>query len=143
MIKKNFIFGIFILAFSFFVFYSCSKKEKPIFETCSDKIKNQNEINIDCGGVCKPCPESMTAKINGNVWEADTAKINASYSNAGIKFLLSGNTNVTYPQISLVYLGDFSLGSHDLDHSSSLTHDINSISPFPAQWDPKLGIHVT
>src|SRR6185436_20486769 len=130
MTQKKFLPGILILIFSFFVFYSCSKKEKPVFETCSDKIKNQNEINIDCGGVCKPCPESMTAKINGSAWEADTAKINASYSSVGTKFLLSGNTTAFYPQISLVYLGDLSLGSHDLNHSSSFTLNISSMTSF-------------
>ena len=24
-------------------------------ETCNDGVKNQNEENVDCGGVCKPC----------------------------------------------------------------------------------------
>jgi hypothetical protein len=27
----------------------------PIIETCSDKIKNQDETGIDCGGKCKKC----------------------------------------------------------------------------------------
>jgi len=26
-------------------------------ETCSDNIKNQNEQEVDCGGVCNPCKE--------------------------------------------------------------------------------------
>jgi len=29
--------------------------------TCDDKIKNQNEEGIDCGGVCKPCVENPLA----------------------------------------------------------------------------------
>lgn len=28
----------------------------PPCPTCTDKIKNQNETGIDCGGVCPPCP---------------------------------------------------------------------------------------
>ncbi len=28
-------------------------------ETCFDGTKNQNEIGIDCGGVCKPCEEQI------------------------------------------------------------------------------------
>ncbi|NMB66958.1 hypothetical protein GYA25_02785 [Candidatus Woesearchaeota archaeon] len=32
-----------------------TKKECYINETCYDKIKNQNETGIDCGGDCKPC----------------------------------------------------------------------------------------
>lgn len=31
---------------------SC-KKETP--ETCNDGIKNQDEVEIDCGGICAPC----------------------------------------------------------------------------------------
>lgn len=38
------------LGFSLFVYW----KMKPE-ETCTDKIKNQNEEDIDCGGVCAPC----------------------------------------------------------------------------------------
>jgi hypothetical protein len=130
MIKRNFIPRAFILILSIFGFFSCSKKDKPEIETCIDRIKNQNEINVDCGGYCKPCPESMTAKINGNSWQADTATINASYSEAGTKFLLKGNSADFYPQISLVYLGTFSLGDHSLDHSSSLTPSFTGTTTF-------------
>jgi len=31
---------------------SCAK---PVTASCSDNIKNQNEENVDCGGVCNPC----------------------------------------------------------------------------------------
>ena len=31
------------------------KQIKKIVETCFDGVKNQNEENMDCGGVCKPC----------------------------------------------------------------------------------------
>jgi len=31
---------------------SCAK---PVTASCSDNIKNQNEENVDCGGVCEPC----------------------------------------------------------------------------------------
>ncbi|MEP7169167.1 MAG: DUF6252 family protein [Bacteroidota bacterium] len=131
MIKKNFISSLIILAFSFFIFFSCAKKDTAEIETCFDNIKNQNEVNIDCGGVCYPCPQSMTAKINGNSWKADTSTIKSSYSDVGSKFLISGRLTVTpYSQISLVYLGTFSLGSHDLDHSSSFTPDFNSNATF-------------
>ncbi len=30
---------------------------KPPEPTCSDKIRNQNETDVDCGGPCPPCPE--------------------------------------------------------------------------------------
>ena len=39
-------------------------------ETCDDRIKNQNEEGIDCGGVCKPCsvqePKKEEPKPAGN-----------------------------------------------------------------------------
>ncbi len=34
-------------------------------ESCSDGIRNQNEENIDCGGVCNPC-EKETPKLDCN-----------------------------------------------------------------------------
>ncbi|MBI2665296.1 hypothetical protein HYX12_01580, partial [Candidatus Woesearchaeota archaeon] len=30
----------------------------PPLETCVDGLKNQNEINVDCGGVCTACPST-------------------------------------------------------------------------------------
>jgi hypothetical protein len=44
------IYLIVFTAFSLFIYW----KMKPV-ETCTDKIKNQNEEDIDCGGVCAPC----------------------------------------------------------------------------------------
>ncbi|MEO5569382.1 MAG: DUF6252 family protein [Bacteroidia bacterium] len=127
MIKKNFIPGLIVLSF----FFSCSKKDIIPDETCYDTIKNQNELQPDCGGVCRPCPEGMTAKINGNPWVADTSSISSSFSNVGSKFLMGGRILVSpYSQISLVYLGAFSLGSHELDHSSSCTPDFNGSVTF-------------
>ena len=38
---------------------------QPAKETCFDGIKNQNEEEIDCGGVCKPC-ENQLQKIDCN-----------------------------------------------------------------------------
>lgn len=34
---------------------SCKKNNNKNKGTCSDGIKNQDEINIDCGGVCSKC----------------------------------------------------------------------------------------
>jgi len=44
------IYAIVFIAFSVFVYW----KIKPE-ETCSDSIKNQNEEDVDCGGVCAAC----------------------------------------------------------------------------------------
>jgi hypothetical protein len=130
MINKKTAPFLFNLTVSILVISSCSKKDSTPVETCFDNIKNQNEINVDCGGYCKPCPQLMTAKINGVLWTADTATISASYSNNGLKFLIKGNAVNFYPQISLVYLGAFASGSHELDHSSSLTPSFTSATTF-------------
>jgi hypothetical protein len=57
-IKSNF----FILLMLQIVLFSCNK------ETCSDLQKNQDEVDIDCGGACAPCaisyPENGAHGIN-------------------------------------------------------------------------------
>ena len=37
------------------VISSCRNEANKIEETCFDEIKNQNELRVDCGGVCPPC----------------------------------------------------------------------------------------
>jgi hypothetical protein len=131
MNKKNVLPVLIIISFTFFVFLSCSKKDTTPVETCYDNIKNQNEVKTDCGGVCKPCAPSMTATINGNSWTADTSTIAASYSNNSTTFKLNGRITVSpYSQMSMVYLGAFTLGSHNLDHSSSFTPNFTSPTTF-------------
>lgn len=41
-------------------FYSIFRTE----ETCMDKIKNQNEEDVDCGGVCSPCKKIQTQDLS-------------------------------------------------------------------------------
>lgn len=38
----------------------------PVQETCSDVIKNQNETDIDCGGVCSSCSNGEGCLINSD-----------------------------------------------------------------------------
>jgi hypothetical protein len=130
MKNKNIVAGIFIIIISFFVFLSCHKKDEPIIETCFDNIKNQNEIQTDCGGYCLPCAEAMTAKINGASWSADTSKIKASYSANSSTFQLNGSVINPFSQISLVYLGPLSLGQHTLNNSSSFTPNLTGFVVF-------------
>jgi hypothetical protein len=125
-IKKFLLFFILSLTFQ-----SCSKKDEQAQETCFDGIKNQNEADVDCGGICRPCPFSMSAKINGSSWRADTSKIKASYKSGSSEFSLSGNANNgTYPQINLIYLGEFNIGSHNLNATSSFVPNISSFVVF-------------
>jgi hypothetical protein len=44
--------------------------------------------------------------------------------------LLKGNAAGFYPQVSLVYLGAFSIGEHTLDHSSSFTPSFSGFATF-------------
>jgi hypothetical protein len=52
-VKRLMIISVYIilLALIAFVIYRAMKPK----ETCTDKIKNQNEIDIDCGGICASC----------------------------------------------------------------------------------------
>jgi len=130
MIRKNLFPALIILSILFFVFFSCSKEDPSPIESCFDNIKNQNEVQTDCGGYCLPCPHSMTAKINGNAWVADTSKIKASYSSNSSTFKLTGSVINPFTQISLVYLGTLSLGSHNLNNSSSFTPNLTGFVVF-------------
>ena len=130
MLKRNILPVLFILLLAGFIFHSCTKNDPPVMENCFDGIKNQNEVDVDCGGICFPCPKVMKAKINGNDWQADTAKIKGSYNDGATTFQLSGSTENIYPQISLVYLGALTLGSHARDHSTSFSNGLSGFVVF-------------
>lgn len=35
-------------------------------ETCTDDVKNQNETDVDCGGVCTPCANGMGCLVDAD-----------------------------------------------------------------------------
>ena len=41
--------------------------------SCSDGIKNQNELQIDCGGVCSPCLQYSSSCYNNDVYWYNSA----------------------------------------------------------------------
>lgn len=43
-------------------------------ETCSDGTKNQNEEDIDCGGICKPCRRQIVECNDGNPCTRDSVE---------------------------------------------------------------------
>lgn len=53
-IKRIAIISVYAIIFSFFVWIAFVLFG-PEKETCEDGIKNQNEENVDCGGVCQVC----------------------------------------------------------------------------------------
>jgi hypothetical protein len=67
--KRVIIVLIYLALLSFIVaaFYNLMKPK----ETCTDKVKNQNEEDIDCGGICAPCEKinatDLTVQGNGLV----------------------------------------------------------------------------
>lgn len=68
-IEKRIVIGaayvVFFLAIGALVFAFWPKP--TIVSTCSDKIQNQNETGVDCGGVCSACPtpeEVLLQKID-------------------------------------------------------------------------------
>ena len=58
-----------------------------IKETCSDKIKNQSETGVDCGGVCKKC--SIFSMVGG-VINGPLGSIEKVFSNKTNIFIASG-----------------------------------------------------
>src|SRR5687767_7062082 len=52
------------------------KKEDSTTPSCSDGIKNQNEIEVDCGGTCAACTNTCgvanVTDIDGNVYPVAT-----------------------------------------------------------------------
>lgn len=52
-------------------------------ETCFDGIKNQNEIGIDCGGICAPCEKQGLNCDDGNACTKDVME-NGACSNKPI-----------------------------------------------------------
>lgn len=42
------------------------KVNVPVRETCSDSIQNQDEMGVDCGGPCEPCPSCYDRIRNQN-----------------------------------------------------------------------------
>jgi hypothetical protein len=63
----------------------------PIVETCSDKIKNQDETGIDCGGVCKKCGifTIVGSAISGPIGSIGTS-MQKIFSNKTNIFIASG-----------------------------------------------------
>jgi hypothetical protein len=58
-----------------------------IKETCFDKIKNQDETQVDCGGVCKKCNIFVMA---GSAISGPVGKLNTFFSNKTNVFIVSG-----------------------------------------------------
>jgi len=68
--QKKLVFGIFYFALFSMVSYLLYLPFKPL-ETCTDGKKNQNEVDVDCGGVCAACvvdPVLEDIRVGETVW---------------------------------------------------------------------------
>lgn len=55
---------------------SMAVKQRPPAPTCTDRIQNQDETGIDCGGPCPACPEpEREATCFDNLWNQGEAGI--------------------------------------------------------------------
>jgi len=57
--KRIVVLAVYILVFSGLIYGAKSLLFKPPAPTCFDKIQNQGETGIDCGGPCQPCPQEI------------------------------------------------------------------------------------
>jgi len=108
------LFGMMML-FSSLLLMSCGKEEEK--GTCSDGIKNQDETEIDCGGVCSACKEGVQGKwksfpvapILANFADSiiATFNVNGTYSvdqwKGGSKVVLSGTFVQTKSSVGSIY----------------------------------------
>lgn len=75
---------------------------------CEDGIKNQDEVDIDCGGSeCPPCTAIMTAMVDADTFKANNVTCSL---NSNILFL-SGTTASPSTTISLQFNGTPTVGT--------------------------------
>ncbi len=63
---KKFIFVFTIMSFSSFLWLGCGGDTTSNSETCTDSVKNQNESDVDCGGICGPCADNKSCLVNND-----------------------------------------------------------------------------
>ena len=59
--KRIIIVAVYLVVLVLIVWFIYAKT-RPI-QTCADKIKNQNEEDVDCGGICAPCKKINTLPL--------------------------------------------------------------------------------
>lgn len=81
-------------------------------ETCSDGIKNQNETDIDCGGVCPACPlPSFNMTVNGAAWAADTLFCDTSLVGGNIRTFINAQKISNGTSLQLGFSGNLPLNT--------------------------------
>ena len=91
------------------MFNSCSKDRTPVLpddpeqtDTCSDNIKNGDEIGVDCGGSCSnSCEESSNNDLNGSITGEVTLDATITYSLTGA-LIVESNATLIIPEGTLI-----------------------------------------
>lgn len=107
------IWALFFLAI-YYVIYHIVSIPKAV-ATCFDKIKNQNEEDVDCGGVCVPCKSEKQINItninilrleNGYyrvIFEAENLNPDTAYKSVEYKIAFKTNSRI----LDEKYFSDF------------------------------------
>ncbi len=91
------------------MFNSCSKDRTPVIpddpeqtDTCSDNIKNGDEIGVDCGGSCSnSCEETSNNILNGSITGEVTLDATITYSLTGA-LIVESNATLIIPEGTLI-----------------------------------------
>lgn len=78
------------------------KKTSPKNHTCNDGIQNQDETDVDCGGVCSTCQNELT---DVEIVTADVIAL----SGTNVNDFLSGNdldSNAVTTNLTLPFAGE-------------------------------------
>ena len=108
----------------FSIFFSCQEQE-----TCMDGIKNQDEVAVDCGGVCSPCPiEYPQTGIHGTnvLYGEDTLFLTAGDYSFDAKVPVGSSLKVKIDLISGVvwYLSSKTNWESSIYESGSQTFEV-------------------
>ncbi|MBK7855533.1 MAG: hypothetical protein IPJ79_12065 [Bacteroidetes bacterium] len=107
-----------LIIVSSLVFCGCKKDSNDdnnnnnTTETCSDGIKNQDETDIDCGGVCPACPSpSFSMTVNGTAWAADTLYCDTSLIGGNIRTFINAQKISNGTSLQLGFSGNLPLNT--------------------------------
>ncbi|MBL7933712.1 MAG: hypothetical protein JNL60_17545 [Bacteroidia bacterium] len=112
-------------------FSSCSKNKKA---SCSDGLKNQNEILTDCGGPCSPCETCSDGILNQNETATDCGGVCSKCVNCNDGIQNGGETGVDCGGpcgICRTYYSEFGSFGYNVLHNDTLKHFKKSVIASP------------
>ena len=79
------------------------------FPDCFDKMQNQGETGVDCGGPCLQCDAQISANIDGAPYHSVGSVTSTTIINSIILLSANGTSN-----LSLIHTGSFETGTYPL-----------------------------